>query len=324
MNYKTNDPELAPNVPHADRGFDRRRDDADRSEMDRGPSDAASLAAANLVAMAELAKRAQTYPETATSRVDAGAIAANTIYILAAKLFNVPIRSAFFENGTTAPISVFRGSTGAGAPIITVGPGSYATFNVGSDITEISAPIPRTAGGSAIAMLSVTDRVWAPSRNLISEGSTTTNAEFIKVVGASGITQDALAINGDTVPTATNGAAVVAFDYVYNGTAWDRAHSLAGSSGVTQSTNAGRTNVNVAAAAVAGVTHAGAGRFASLLVVTAGTAALTFTDGPAGVTLAIVKATAVAGDKIIVDMAFVVSLYCNSGAGSPQVTVSYD
>ena len=273
MQYRTNDPELAPNVPHTDRGFDRRRDDADRSEMDRGPSDAANLAAANLIAMTELAKRAQTYPETATSRVDAGAIAPNTVYILAAKLHNVPIRSAYFENGTNAPISVFRGTTGQGAPIITVSPGSYATFNLGADITEISAPVPRAAS-SGIVMLSVTDRVWVPSRNF------------------------------------TVAAAI--------------ATTLPGTGGVAQASNAGRTNVNVAAAAAAAVLKTGPGRLAAILVVTAGTAPLSFTDGPAGITLAIVKTTAVAGDRILVDTTFAISLYCNSGVGTAQVTVSYD
>ena len=273
MQYRTNDPELAPNVPHTDRGFDRRRDDADRSEMDRGPSDAANLAAANLVAMGEIARRAQTYPETATSRVDAGAIAPNTVYILAAKLHNVPIRSAYFENGTNAPISVFRGTTGQGAPIIVVNPGSYATFNLGSDITEISAPVPHAAS-SGIVMLSVTDRVWVPSRNF--------------TVAAA-------------IPT-----------------------TLPGTGGVTQTSNAGLINVNVPAGAAAFAIVTGPGRMASVLVLATGTAILRFTDGPGGVVIAYIKVSAAAGDRILVDMTFAISLYCNSGVGTAQVTVSYD
>lgn len=89
-------------------------------------------------------------------------------------------------------------------------------------------------------------------------------------------------------------------------------------------TSAGRINAAVSAAASAAALKTGLGRLASILVTTLGTAALTITDGNGGTIIALVPASAAAGTEIKVDRRFSTSLYVNSGANTPAVTVSYD
>ncbi|GAC1304857.1 MAG: hypothetical protein NVSMB19_16000 [Vulcanimicrobiaceae bacterium] len=92
-----------------------------------------------------------------------------------------------------------------------------------------------------------------------------------------------------------------------------------------QSSDAGRTNATIAAAAVAGAIKVGAGRAASVLVTSAGgTAAVPISDGAAGPVIGYVPANAAIGTDIRINRSFATSLYAGTGAGSPALTLSYD
>ena len=120
----------------------------------------------------------------------------------------------------------------------------------------------------------------------IQDGNTTTLASII-------------GMGLDGVSAGLNGLVSSSFSLGYNGTTWDRLRAIAGSLGVLQVSNAGRTNTAVAAATAAAAVKGSAGRLASILVTSVGT-------------------------EIKCDRAFLTSAYVNSSAGSPALTVSYD
>ena len=163
MNDRIEAQNLSPDVPNARIGFEPEENPRSGGEV---PSDKLSLALATIKAQAELAAQQRVYPETATARVDAGAVVVGTSFVLLAKLFNVAIKSGYIENNSGAAVSVYRGSTASGVPVITINAGRAATFCVGQDIFELSVGVAGQVGTGAV-ILNASSEVWPPARYTI-------------------------------------------------------------------------------------------------------------------------------------------------------------